>query len=81
MPILVETAEALGTSGVDIARASMIGQTTTAWPTSPMVATFFIFTGMLELDMGSWQKYCLKYFVLVTVAMTAFACLTGLFSF
>ena len=81
MPILVETAEALGTSGVDIARASIIGQTTTAWPTSPMVATFFIFTGMLELDIGNWQKYCLKYFVLVTVAMTAFACLTGLFSF
>lgn len=81
MPILIETAEALGTSGVDIARASMIGQMTTGWPVSPMVGTFFLFTGLLDLDIGAWQKYCLKYFVLVTVAMTAFACLTGLFTF
>lgn len=81
MPILIETAETMGTSGIDIARASMIGQMTVGWPTSPMVGTFFIFTGMLELDIGAWQKYCLKYFILVTIAMTAFACLTGLFTF
>ena len=81
MPILIETAEALGTSGVDIARASIIGQMTVGWPVSPMVGTFFLFTGLLDLDIGAWQKYCLKYFILVTVAMTAFACVTGLFSF
>lgn len=81
MPILIDTAEALGTSGVDIARASIIGQMTVGWPTSPMVGTFFLFTGLLDLDIGTWQKYCLKYFILVTVAMTAFACLTGLFAF
>lgn len=81
MPILIETAEKLGTSGIDIARASMIGQMTVGWPVSPMVGTFFLFTGLLNLDIGAWQKYCLKYFVLVTVAMTAFACITGLFTF
>lgn len=81
MPILIETAETLGTGGIDIARASMIGQMTVGWPTSPMVGTFFLFTGLLDLDIGAWQKYCLKYFVLVTVAMTAFACITGLFTF
>ncbi len=81
MPILIETAEALGGSGIDIARASMIGQMTVGWPVSPMVGTFFLFTGMLDLDIGVWQKYCLKYFILVTVLMTAFACVTGLFTF
>ena len=81
MPILIETAEALGTSGIDIARASMIGQMTVGWPVSPMVGTFFLFTGLLDLDIGTWQKYCLKYFVLVTVLMTLFACVTGLFTF
>ncbi len=81
LPILIETAEAMGTSGIDIARASMIGQMTVGWPTSPMVGTFFLFTGLLDLDIGAWQKYCLKYFILVTIAMTAFACLTGLFAF
>jgi CitMHS family citrate-Mg2+:H+ or citrate-Ca2+:H+ symporter len=81
MPILIETAEKMGTAGIDIARASIIGQMTVGWPTSPMVGTFFLFTGMLDLDIGAWQKYCLKYFILVTVAMTAFACLTGLFAF
>jgi len=81
MPILIETAEALGTSGIDIARASMIGQMTVGWPVSPMVGTFFLFTGLLDLDIGTWQKYCLKYFILVTVVMTAFACVTGLFTF
>ena len=81
MPILIETAEAMGGSGVDIARASIIGQMTTGWPTSPMVGTFFLFVGMLDLDIGSWQKYCLKYFILVTVLMTAFATVTGMFTF
>lgn len=81
MPILIKTAEAMGTSGIDIARASMIGQMTVGWPVSPMVGTFFLFTGLLDLDIGAWQKYALKFFILVTVAMTAFACLTGLFSF
>ena len=81
LPILIETAEALGTEGIDIARASMIGQMTVGWPTSPMVGTFFLFTGLLDLDIGAWQKYCLKYFILVTIAMTAFACVTGLFTF
>jgi len=81
MPILIETAEALGTGGIDIARASMIGQMTVGWPVSPMVGTFFLFTGLLDLDIGTWQKYALKYFILVTIAMTAFACLTGLFAF
>lgn len=81
MPILIETAETMGTSGIDIARASIIGQTTVGWPVSPMVGTFFLFTGLLELDIGAWQKYALKYFVLASVAMTAFACVTGLFTF
>ena len=81
MPILIETAEALGTSGIDIARASMIGQMTVGWPVSPMVGTFFLFTGLLDLDIGTWQKYCLKYFILVTIMMTAFTCVTGLFTF
>ncbi len=81
LPILIKTAEALGTNGIDIARASMIGQMTVGWPVSPMVGTFFLFTGLLDLDIGTWQKYCLKYFILVTVLMTVFACATGLFSF
>lgn len=81
MPILIETAETMGTSGIDIARASIIGQMTVGWPVSPMVGTFFLFTGLLDLDIGAWQKYCLKYFILVTVVMTTFACLTGLFTF
>jgi CitMHS family citrate-Mg2+:H+ or citrate-Ca2+:H+ symporter len=81
LPILIETAEKLGSDGIDIARASIIGQMTVGWPTSPMVGTFFLFTGLLDLDIGAWQKYCLKYFIFVTFAMTAFACLTGLFSF
>ena len=81
MPILIETAEALGTSGIDIARASMIGQTTVGFPASPMVGSFFLFVSMLGMDIGAWQKYCLKYFILVTVLMTAFACVTGLFAF
>jgi len=78
MPVIIETAEALGVSGMDVARASIIGQMTVGWPTSPMVGTFFLFTGICELDIGDWQKYCLKYFLIVTTVMTIFACVTGL---
>lgn len=80
MPVIIDTVKALGGNAVDIARASIIGQMTTGWPTSPMVGTFFLFTGMIGLDIGEWQKYCLKYFIAVTVAMTLFACVTGLFA-
>lgn len=79
MPILVEVAEALGVNGVDIARASIIGQITLGWPLSPMIGTFFLFTGMCELDIGEWQKYAFKYFFFVGVLMTLFAYVTGLF--
>ena len=78
MPVIVETAEALGVAGVDIARASMIGQTTLGWPLSPMVGTFFLFTGICELDIGEWQKYAFKYFMIISTLMTIFACVTGL---
>lgn len=81
MPIVAEVAESLGSSGVDIARASILGQTTLGWPLSPMIGTFFLFTGMCELDIGEWQKYAIKYFMLIGVVMTIFACITGLFSF
>lgn len=81
MPIIAEVADSLGSSGIDIARASIIGQTTLGWPLSPMIGTFFLFTGMCELDIGEWQKFALKYFVLVGVMMTVFACVTGLFPF
>ena len=46
---------------------------------SPMIGTFFLFTGMCELDIGEWQKYAFKYFFLIGILMTGFACLTGLF--
>ena len=78
MPIIAEVADSLGSSGIDIARASIIGQTTLGWPLSPMIGTFFLFTGMCELDIGEWQKFALKYFMLVGVVMTVFACVTGL---
>ena len=81
MPIIAQVAETLGGSPVDIARASIIGQMTLGWPLSPMVGTFFLFVGMCELDIGEWQKYAIKFIVPVGAAMTAFACVTGLFSF
>ena len=78
MPIIIETAKQLGVDGTNVARASIIGQMTVGWPTTPMVGTFFLFTGICELDIGDWQKYCLKYFFIVTTVMTIFACVTGL---
>ena len=81
MPIIAQVAETLGSSSVDIARASIIGNCTLGWPLSPMIGTFFLFTGMCELDIGEWQKYAIKFFVPIGVLMTAFACVTGLFSF
>ncbi len=81
LPVIVETVKAFGIPGADVARASMVGQMTLGWPTSPMVGTFFLFTGMIGLDIGEWQKYCLKYFIFISILMTAFMCLTGVFSF
>jgi CitMHS family citrate-Mg2+:H+ or citrate-Ca2+:H+ symporter len=81
MPVIIKTVEAFGISGVDVARASMVGVMTLGWPTSPMVGTFFLFTGMIGLDIGEWQKYCLKYFIAISALMTLFMCFTGMFTF
>jgi CitMHS family citrate-Mg2+:H+ or citrate-Ca2+:H+ symporter len=78
MPIIAQVVTTLGGSAVDVARASMIGQCTLGWPLSPMVGTFFLFTGMCEIDIGEWQKYALKYFMLVELAMIAFSVVTGM---
>ncbi len=80
MPIIAEAAQAFGIPPVDVARASIIGQTTTGWTLSPMVGTFFLFIGMMKLDIGDWQKWALKYYMMVTTLMTIFAMVTGLFT-
>jgi len=81
MPVIMETTEALGGDALDIVYASMIGQSTTGFPITPMNGTFFLMTGLLELDIGDYQKALIPKFVLVTVLMTIFACATGLFTF
>ena len=80
MPIIAEAAASFGVPAVDVARASIIGQTTVGWPVSPMVGTFFLFVGMCKLDIGEWQKWAIKYFMSITTIMTLFAMLTGLFT-
>ena len=79
MPVIIETTEALGGDALDIVYASLIGQSTTGFPITPMNGTFFLMTGLLELDIGDYQKALIPKFVLVTILMTAFACFTGVF--
>jgi CitMHS family citrate-Mg2+:H+ or citrate-Ca2+:H+ symporter len=80
MPIIADMAKTFGIPAVDVARASIIGQTTVGWTVSPMVGTFFLFVGMCKLDIGEWQKWAIKYYMGITAVMTIFAMLTGVFT-
>ena len=81
LPILTQTASAIGIDPLHIGRAAILGQMTTGFPLSPLTASTFILIGMSGVELGEHQKFIFKWAFGSTVVMTIVAILTGAISF
>ncbi|WP_019436896.1 citrate:proton symporter, partial [Pseudomonas putida] len=79
VPILANAAAAYGIDPVEIARASVLGQPVHLM--SPLVASTLLLVGMVDRDIGDFQKATFKWAVLTSLVITALALLTGALSF
>ncbi len=79
VPILANAAAAYGIDPVEIARASVLGQPVHLM--SPLVASTLLLVGMVDCDIGDFQKATVKWAVLTSLVITALALLTGAISF
>ncbi|WP_420607564.1 CitMHS family transporter [Novosphingopyxis sp.] len=75
VPVIAETASNYGVEPVIIARASLL-----AGPIhglSPLVAALYLIAGLIGCEVGSLQRFALKWAMLVTLTLIAAAVLTG----
>jgi CitMHS family citrate-Mg2+:H+ or citrate-Ca2+:H+ symporter len=79
LPVLAETAQALGVPAVQVAQAALLGQMTTGFPISPLTPATFLLVGLTELDLGEHQRFAFPYLLLTSVVMTAAAVIVGVF--
>lgn len=77
LPVLAQTAQGFGTSGVDVAHAAILGQMTTGFPVSPLTPATFLLVGLASVDLGEHQKKTIPLAFLVTLVMLIAAILTG----
>ncbi|SBS31795.1 Citrate transporter [Marinomonas spartinae] len=77
LPVLAHASEALGGSGIEVARGALLGQMTTGFPVSPLTASTFLLIGLAGVDLADHQKKTIPLAFLVTLVMTFVAVLTG----
>jgi CitMHS family citrate-Mg2+:H+ or citrate-Ca2+:H+ symporter len=75
VPILANAAVAYGISPIEIARASVLGQS--VHQISPLVASTLLLVGMIDRDLGDFQRSTIKWAVLLSLFMTAVSLATG----
>jgi CitMHS family citrate-Mg2+:H+ or citrate-Ca2+:H+ symporter len=69
LPVLGQTAAALGVEAVNVARAAVLGQMTTGFPVSPLTPATFLLVGLAGVDLGEHQKKTIPYAFCVTIVM------------
>ncbi|MBD3107278.1 TRAP transporter large permease subunit [Bacillus sp. AGMB 02131] len=79
LPILAETAASYGVDPIEIARASVLGQPIHLL--SPLVASTFLLVGMVNHDLGDYQRYAFKWMFFTSIVLILLAFLTGVISF
>jgi len=75
VPIISETAGHFGLSPVEVARASLMGQTVHAL--SPLIAAIYLVASLLKVEVGEMQKFGLPFAIALQIIMTIVALATG----
>lgn len=79
LPVLAETAGHFGVEPVEVARASLLGQTLHAL--SPLIAAIYLVAGLLKAEVGDLQRFALPFAILLYLVMVAAALITGAIPF
>jgi CitMHS family citrate-Mg2+:H+ or citrate-Ca2+:H+ symporter len=77
LPVLSQAAEASGGSGIEVARAALLGQMTTGFPVSPLTPATFLLVGLANVDLADHQRRTIPYAFGVTLLMGLAAVATG----
>ncbi|WHA44001.1 CitMHS family transporter [Agrobacterium larrymoorei] len=75
VPVLAEAASKYGIAPEVIARASLIGQP--VHQLSPLVAALYVLLGLSKVEMGDFQRFALKWTLVLTALMLFAALVTG----
>jgi len=79
LPVLADTAKHHGISGIEMARASLVGQPVHIL--SPLVASTYLVVSMLKLDYAENQRFTFKWSLINCFILLAMSLLMGLFPF
>jgi citrate-Mg2+:H+ or citrate-Ca2+:H+ symporter, CitMHS family len=77
LPVLAHAAEVAGGSGIEVARAAVLGQMTTGFPVSPLTPATFLLVGLANVDLADHQRRTIPYAFGVTLLMGIAALATG----
>ena len=77
LPVLSHAADAAGGSGIEVARAAVLGQMTTGFPVSPLTPATFLLVGLANVDLADHQRRTIPYAFGVTLLMALAALATG----
>ncbi len=76
LPVLTQSAGAMGLSGAGICYAALVGQLTLGWAITPLTPATLLLTGMCDLDLGEHQKYTIKFVwglsIILLILLTVF---------
>lgn len=75
LPVLAQTAAEFGVPAVEIARASVLGGPVHGL--SPLVAAVYLVCGMVNVELGAYQRFGLKWAVFLSLILIAGAVATG----
>ncbi|MFB5269721.1 CitMHS family transporter [Paenibacillus enshidis] len=78
VPVLAQTAEQYGFHPIDVARASVVGQAVHLL--GPTSAPLWVLIELIRSDLGKLQKYSFIPILIASLAMLAFAVITGAIS-
>ena len=77
LPVLAHAADVAGGSGIEVARAAVLGQMTTGFPVSPLTPATFLLVGLANVDLADHQRRTIPYAFGVTLLMALAAVVTG----
>ncbi|MCR4671867.1 MAG: citrate:proton symporter [Lachnospiraceae bacterium] len=78
LPVLTQSASALGISGAGICYAALVGQLTLGWSITPLTPATLLMCGMCDLDLGEHQKYSLRFVWPLSIVLLIILAIFGL---
>ncbi len=75
LPVIANVASNYGIPAIEIARSSMLGMPVHAL--SPILASLYLLSGILKVDVGVFQRFALKWALALSIVLILAAVVTG----